>query len=121
MGSALLAGHGPALCGFFRAAPVPHVLRSPAADIGTPFGCGADWVIVPVEDVEDIDEIEDEELVRCALFRGINIRATSSAFIELSPPWLTLAPHADRLFCWKLGGLATAVICQNVCEYPLRR
>ena len=30
--------------------------------------------------------------------------------MELSPPWLTLEPHADRLLCWKLGGLATAVI-----------
>jgi hypothetical protein len=46
---------------------------------------------VAVEDEEfevtdEFDEIEDEELARCALFRGMNIRATSSAFIELRPP-----------------------------------
>jgi hypothetical protein len=40
----------------------------------------------------------------------MNIRATSSAFMALRPPW-TLALHADRLVCWKLGGFATAVIC----------
>jgi hypothetical protein len=59
--------------------------------------------------------MEEDELARWALFRGMNIRATSSAFMALRPPWLTLALHADRLVCWKLGGFATAVIC-NVCE-----
>ena len=44
----------------------------------------------------------------------MNIRATSSAFMAFRPPWLTLALHADRLVCWKLGGFATAVICKVV-------
>lgn len=35
--SALLVGHGPVRCGFFRAAAVPHELRSPEADMATPF------------------------------------------------------------------------------------
>lgn len=76
-----------------------------------PLLCGADCVIVEFDDVEEaeeleaIEETEDEEFVRWALFRGMNIRATSSACIVF-----TLEPHAVRLFCWKLGGLATAVI-----------
>jgi hypothetical protein len=64
MGSALLAGHGPALCGFLRAAAVPHELRSPAADIGTPFVSGAGCAIVAVDDVEELVDIEEEEFVR---------------------------------------------------------
>jgi hypothetical protein len=67
-----------------------------------------------VDDEEELEAIDDEELARCALFRGMNIRATSSFIIALSPPWLTLALHADRLFCWKLGGFATAVICSDL-------
>jgi len=39
MGSALVVGHGPALCVFFLAAAVPQELKSPAADMGTPLGC----------------------------------------------------------------------------------
>jgi hypothetical protein len=40
-----------------------------------------------VEEVEDeVEEMEDDELARCALFRGMNIRATSASFIELRPP-----------------------------------
>jgi hypothetical protein len=35
--SALLVGHGPALCVFFLAAAVPHELRSLEDCIGTPF------------------------------------------------------------------------------------
>ena len=41
------------------------------------------------EDVEDDDAedaMDDEELDLCALFRGMNIRVTSSALIELRPP-----------------------------------
>lgn len=56
--------------------------------------------------------MEEEELARWALLRGMNMRATSSAFMELRPPCPTLAPHGDLLFCWKLGGFATAVICE---------
>jgi hypothetical protein len=74
------------------------------------WGDGDDCTIVPVEEIDEFearDVTEEEELVRWALFRGINIRATSSAFIVLA-----FTPHAARLFCWKLGGLATAVICR---------
>lgn len=48
----------------------------------------------------------------------MNMRATSSLliafilFIGLSPPWPTLAPHGDLLVEGKLGGFATAVICE---------
>lgn len=62
--SALLVGHGPALCGFFLAAAVPHELRSPATDIGTPFDCGVGCAIVAFDDVEELEDIEEEELVR---------------------------------------------------------
>jgi len=62
-----------------------------------------------------MEDIEEDELARWALLRGMNIRATSSGFMAVSPPCPTLAPHADRLFCWKLSGLATAVICEIVC------
>jgi hypothetical protein len=121
-GSDLLAGQGPALCGFFRAAAVPQDVISPVAGIGVPFICGDDTAgTVAVEDVEELEDIEEEELARCALFRGINIRATSLVFMGLSPPWPALEPHADRLLCWKLGGLATAVIGDAVyrCCYRL--
>ena len=45
-------------------------------------------MIVPVEDVDEIEEIEDDEFARWALFRGINILATSSGFMAfiLTPP-----------------------------------
>ena len=72
-------------------------------------------MVEDAEEFEDIEDIEEDELARWALFRGMNIRATSSAFMALRPPWLTLALHADRLVCWKLGGFATAVI-RYVCK-----
>jgi len=69
---------------------------------------------VVVDEVDGFEDIDEEELARCALLRGMNILATSSAFMAVRPPWPTLTPHADRLFCWKLGGFATAVICEAV-------
>jgi hypothetical protein len=39
-------------------------------------------VSVAVEDDDELEDIEDEEFARCALFRGMNIRATSG-FIGL--------------------------------------
>jgi hypothetical protein len=91
IGSALLEGHGPVLWGFFRAAVAFHPPFSVLGGIDIPFVCGVDCVIVAVEDeefeaVDEFDRMEEEELARCALFRGMNIRATSSAFIELRPP-----------------------------------
>ena len=111
IGSDFGVGQGTALCAFFRAAPVvPQLLISlPLAD---PFDCVDEGEMVPVEDPEDAEVIEEEEFARCALFRGINMRATSSLFMEFSP-WPVLAPHADRLICWKLGGFATAVMCKT--------
>jgi hypothetical protein len=82
--------------------------------MGIPLSCGAGDGIVVVEDVDEFEDMDEDELARCALFRGMNIRATSSAFIAFRPPWLRLALHADRLVCWKLGGFATAVICKVV-------
>lgn len=73
-------------------------------------------VAVDVDDPDDCDDCEesdDDELARCALFRGMNMRATSSGFIELRPPCPGLVPHAGRLIWGKLGGLATAVICEG--------
>lgn len=87
MGSALLAGHGPTLWFFFRAAAVPpQEFTSADVDMGTPLVCGTVEVVVAVDDDDEVEAIEDEELARCALLRGMNIRATSSAFIALSPP-----------------------------------
>ena len=65
------------------------------------------------EDIVDVDEfeedVEDEELVLCTVFRcGINIRDTSSALIEFMPPvppLLLFHPYLD-----KFGGGATAEI-----------
>jgi hypothetical protein len=42
--------------------------------------------MVAVDDEEELEAIDDDELARCALFRGMNIRATSSFIIALSPP-----------------------------------
>ena len=51
-------------------------------------------------------DVTDDELFRCRLFRGMNMRFSSSGFIW----WPPLTPHAGRL-CWvKVGGLATAVM-----------
>lgn len=63
---------------------------------------------VEVDETEEIDEMEEEELFRGRVLRGIKTPLTSS-FIELRdcPP---LSPHADRLLLAKLGGLATAVM-----------
>lgn len=103
IGSALFDGQGPVLCVFFRAAGVPHAPASPDDGMEPPLICDALCVSVvveePEEDDEEVDEIEEDEFARCALFRGMNIRATSSGFIEfkLCPP---SAPHVGRVICW---------------------
>ena len=84
--SALFDGHGPDRGTFFLAAALPQLLDSLDVDIGTPLACGACWVSVDVDDVEEFEDKEDEELARWTLLRGMNILATSSAFIELIPP-----------------------------------
>jgi len=62
--SALLVGHGPALCVFFLAAAVPQVLRSFEGCMGTPFSCGAGEGIVVVEDVEEFEDMDEDEFAR---------------------------------------------------------
>lgn len=71
---------------------------------------------VDVEEADDVEEMEEDELFRCRLFRGMNIRLRSSGFIglRLCPPWAPLTPHAVRLCCVKVGGLATAVMRNDV-------
>lgn len=77
-GSAFVEGQRP-LAGFFLD---PHPPRSPFA-MGVA-ACGLGAVMVEVD--EDEDAIDEDEFVRCALFRGMNILETSSALMELSPP-----------------------------------
>lgn len=61
-----------------------------------------------MEDEEEDEVVDDEEFVRCALLRGINIRVTSSALMESIPSPLLFELHLGS-GC-KLGGDATAVI-----------
>ena len=62
--------------------------------------------------VDMVDDIDEEELDRWTLFRGINIRDTSSVFMELSTDWppLSAAYHPSRGPDCTLGGVATAVM-----------
>lgn len=82
-----------------------------------PFG----WPLVLLtavaeEDTDEAEEMEEDELFRGMVFRGINTPLTSSGFMELRdcPP---LSPHAGRLIFAKLGGpggLATAVMRKDL-------
>lgn len=66
---------------------------------------------VVLEDEDVVDDIDDDEFVRCGPLRDMNIRVTSSALIEFSPPWTPLPVfHPNRGRGSKLGGDATAVI-----------
>lgn len=88
IGSVFDAGHKPR-GGFFLA---PQAEPSPAGEAGTPFVCtdGAGTAVF-----DDADEArEDEEFVRCALLRGMNI-LNSSALIELGAPLGALHPALD--------------------------
>ena len=86
--------------------------------MGVPLARGDGAGIVEFDEDDELEASDDDELARWGLLRGMNILATSSAFIALSPPWLPLAPHAERLICWKLGGFATAVIWRVVRRGP---
>lgn len=70
---------------------------------------------VDEEETEDVDEMDEEELLRGIVFRGISTPLTSSGFMELRD-WPPLSPHADRLMFAKLGGLATAVMRKELKE-----
>lgn len=59
--------------------------------------------------MDEFDEMEEDELLRGMVLRGIKTPRTSSEFMELRD-WAPLSPHADRLMFAKLGGLATAVM-----------
>lgn len=86
-GSDLLTGHGPVLCGFFRVPVLDHVPTS-LTGVNVPVDCWEVFDIVDAleDEVDELEEREDDELARCTLFRGMNIRATSSGFIELRAP-----------------------------------
>lgn len=86
-GSDLLTGHGPVLCGFFRVPVLDHVPTS-LTGVNVPVDCWEEFDIVDVleDEVDELEEREDDELARCTLFRGMNIRATSSGFMELRAP-----------------------------------
>lgn len=64
---------------------------------------------VEVEDTDELEEMEEDELDREMVFRGIKTPLTSSEFMGFRD-WPPLSPHADRLMLAKLGGLATAVM-----------
>lgn len=106
--------HCPFVCGLFRGAALGQPPRSPTGDCAfAPFA----WPLllltaVEVEDVEeteDVDAMEEDELFRGMVLRGMRTPLPSSEFMELRD-WPPLTPHADRLIFAKLGGLATAVI-----------
>jgi hypothetical protein len=79
-GSAFDEVHTP-LAGFFFAAQA--AADSPFA-VGVPFNGCVGTETVDVDD--DDDAIDDDELVLCTPFLGMNILDTSSALIGLSPP-----------------------------------
>jgi hypothetical protein len=67
MGSVLVAGHNPLGAFVLRAAQAGSV----PFDGVTPFDC--EEAAETVELVEACDDSDEEELVRCALFRGMNM------------------------------------------------
>lgn len=88
-GSDLLTGHGPVLCGFFRVPAVLDHVPTSLTGVKVPVDCWEevfDIVDVPEDEDDELEEREDDELARCTPFRGMNIRATSSGFIELRAP-----------------------------------
>lgn len=108
MGSVLDAGHS-TLGAFFRAA---HVDPSPTGEGPTPFVCEDD--VDKVELVEACEERDEDEFVRWALLRGMNI-LKSSVLMGAAPLGTPLAAlHPCREMFWKFGGGATAVIDLDV-------
>lgn len=101
IGSVLDAGHSPFGAFVLRAAHVDASLPLAGA---TPFSCDGGAATVGVLDA--CDDRDDDELLRWALFRGMN---------RAPPPLGTPSVlHACRLMFWKLTGGATAVIGKAV-------
>lgn len=115
--------HCPFPCGRFLGVAFGHTPRSPGADCAAPLGCPFSCpfscplvlTVVELDDVDEFEDMEDDELVRGTVFRGIKTPLTSSEFIEFRD-WPPLIPHAGRLMLEKLGGLATAVMRKNSTE-----
>ena len=85
IGSDLADGQIP-LVGFFR---LFQPLCSPFTVGVSPLVIGdvaGIWKEVAVEEADELDDTDDEELVLCALFLGMNILVTSSALILFRPP-----------------------------------
>lgn len=102
-GSDFAAGHRPRPAFFFD----DHVADSPLETVPL-----LTWATVFVDVAEAFDDSEEEELDLCTLFRGINIRDTSSVFIEprAACPPLPVEYHPRRGPDCTLGGEATAVM-----------
>jgi hypothetical protein len=91
-----------------------HWLTSPVDDAGVPFDWDPFVATVVVDELEEVDDTDEDEFVRCRGRRVVNMPRTSSGFIDREGPPLT--PHADRLSGGKEGGLATAVIRKAPCS-----
>lgn len=102
-GSDFEGGHKPRPAFFFD----DHVAESPLGVVPL-LRCET----VAVDDVDVFDDSEDDELDLCTLFRGINIRDTSSVFTEprAACPPLPAGYHPRRGPDCTLGGEATAVM-----------
>jgi len=96
-----------------RLAGFDHPSPPPVPGKEMPFGCEAGLdVTVEVDEPDDVDDMDDEELVRWRVFRCMNmltpLASSDGGFIEFSdcPPLI----HPGRLRFAKLGGFATAVM-----------
>lgn len=107
-GSDFELGHRPRPGFFFE----DQVVESPLALCPALLWCET----VDVDDVDVDDANEEEEFDLWTPFRGMNIRDTSSAFIEVSAacPPLPAAYHPRRGPDCTLGGEATAVMRRQV-------
>jgi hypothetical protein len=79
-------------------------------DDGVPFGCDALVATVVVDEADEVEEMDEDELLRCMGLRGMKIPLTSSVFIELTFWGPSIFHAAERFSCWKEGGFATAVM-----------
>lgn len=80
----------------------------------SPLGCAASVLdgLAAIVEVDELDPMEEDELDLCRVFRGINMRETSSGFIEDKPPCPPSPDsyHPKRGPVCTLGGDATAVM-----------